>query len=632
MTQPSITPSERPPTNASRSDPSPSPSPSLSSSMPRPSVKPAVTAPTRRRRSRIVERTLGTVAVAAIIGAGVLLVQATGDDQPAYRTADAATQTVQAALTGVATIEPIDQAIVGFPADGTVSTVEVALGDVVALGQQLATLDTIELERDLRAKQAALAQAQLVLAVALDGDDPSSLVQSSSQTPMGFADTALAAADSVAEAASDVDPELAAAQQVVLDAQHDADVALADAAAALDSAIAVCDAFAGAADPSAAIAACQTALAAVVDAQKVVSAAQDAVTAAADALDALLAQWAAELESSTVAELPSTPSTTPATTTPTNAPTSTPTGETPIGETPTGETTTGETPEGETAVDGGGATDVAGGASGPSGSTLGGGSSPVSDAPSSEDLIAYQFDVDAAQFDLEAAEQALAQAAIVSPIAGTVTSIDVEVGDEVTAGSSMQTIVVEGPDGYEATTTVSINEIADIHVTQKATIVPDGGTKPLTGKVTAIAQTPDPASSTTSYRVTIGFTDETAESSTVRNGNIGDVSIVTGVGTDAVAVPTSAVTLVDAQQMVTILSADGTATTSPVTVGVIGDEWTEILSGVAVGDTVVLANLDDPLPSSATDVDSTASNFGRNGNGNIQFDAGSPTFAIGPGG
>ena len=116
---------------------------------------------------------MGTVAVAAIIGAGVLLVRATGDDRPSYRTADATTQTVQAALTGVATIEPIDQAIVGFPAAGTVSTVDVALGDVVAIGQQLATLDTLELDRDLRAKQAALAQAQLVLSVALDGDDPS---------------------------------------------------------------------------------------------------------------------------------------------------------------------------------------------------------------------------------------------------------------------------------------------------------------------------------------------------------------------------------------------------------------------------------------------------------------------------
>ena len=395
---------------------------------------------------------------------------------------------------------------------------------------------------------------------------------------------------------------MAAGQQAVLDAQHDADVALAEAAAALDSAIAVCGAVAGAADPTAAIAACQTALAAVVDAQRVVSAAQDAVTEAADALDTLLATWAAELES----------------TSGTGEPTRRRRHRDATHDTDTDNAGRRRLPEatpgGESTVDGG-ATDVTGGANRPSGSTLGGGgSSTATDTPSSEDLIAYQFDVDAAQFDLEAAEQALAQAAIVSPIAGTVTSIDLDVGDEVTAGSTTQTIVVEGPDGYEATTTVSINDIADIHVTQKATIVPDGGTEPLTGKVTAIAPTPDPASSTTSYRVTIGFTDETlaAEATAVRNGNIGAVSIVTGVATDAVAVPTSAVTLVGGQQMVTIIGADGTTTATPVTVGVIGDEWTEILSGVAIGDTVVLANLDDPLPSSATDVDSTPSNFGRN--------------------
>ena len=452
-------------------------------------ARPALSAPKRRRRTRVLERTLGLLAVAAMVGAGVLLVRATGSDRPSYRTASATTQTVQAALDGVATVEPVDQAIVGFPAAGTVSTVDVVVGDVVAIGQQLATLDTLELERDLRAKQAALAQAQLVLSVALDGDDPSSLVQGSGQTPMGFASTAVAA-----DTASDVSPEVAAAQQAVLAAQQNADSALADAAAALDSAIAICDTVATADDPAAAVAACQAALVGVVAAQRSVASAQDAVTVAADALDSLLAEWADELESSSG---PTTPTTEPVAPARPNRrpvkrrPASADRGRRrrPAEAVPHRRDRRRQPHRG------------LGGTERRVGST-------VTNTPSSEDLIAYQFDVDAAQFGVQAAEQALAQAVIVSPIAGTVTAIDLNVGDDVTAASTTQTIVVEGLGGYEATTTVSINDIADIHVTQKATVVPDGSTEPISGKVVAIAPTPDPASSTTSYRVTIGFNDE----------------------------------------------------------------------------------------------------------------------------
>ena len=290
-------------------------------------------------------------------------------------------------------------------------------------------------------------------------------------------------------------------------------------------------------------------------------------------------------------------------------------------------------PSGE--VDGGTVTDIGAGTSRPSASTPGGGgSATVDNTPSSQDLIAYQFDVDAAQFAVEAAEQALAQATIVSPIAGTVTAVDLNVGDDVTAGSSTQNIVVEGPDGYEATTTVSINDIADIHLTQKATVVADGGSEPLVGKVVAIAPTPDPAASTASYRVTIGFTDPAAaaEIDGVRSGNIGSVAIVTGVASDAIAVPTSAISLDGNQHTVTIVGTDGTATPTPVTIGVIGDEWTEIISGVALGDVVALADLSEPLPGSATDVDSNSTNGVFPRDGNVQFTGAGPTFAAGPGG
>ena len=48
---------------------------------------------------------------------------------------------VDAVLNGVATIEPVSQATVAFPVSGTVASVDVEVGDRVAVGQTLATLD-----------------------------------------------------------------------------------------------------------------------------------------------------------------------------------------------------------------------------------------------------------------------------------------------------------------------------------------------------------------------------------------------------------------------------------------------------------------------------------------------------------
>jgi HlyD family secretion protein len=47
--------------------------------------------------------------------------------------------------------------------------------------------------------------------------------------------------------------------------------------------------------------------------------------------------------------------------------------------------------------------------------------------------------------------------------------------------------------------------------------------------------------------------------------------------------------------------------------GAVGEAWTEITDGLEVGQTVVLADLDAPLPSSATNAQGTGSSFGGPG-------------------
>src|SRR5262249_56145702 len=87
--------------------------------------------------------------------------------------AAAARRSVDAALTGTATIEPVSQANVAFPIGGTVAAVNVKVGDPVTVGQSLASLDPASLLSDLAGKQQALAQAQLTLDNALSGQPTS---------------------------------------------------------------------------------------------------------------------------------------------------------------------------------------------------------------------------------------------------------------------------------------------------------------------------------------------------------------------------------------------------------------------------------------------------------------------------
>lgn len=516
-------------------------------------------------RNPLTSRRLVAGVVGAVVLAGaVATAGARSDESPRYRTATVATHAVDQVLDAVGTVEPVSQASVAFPVGGTVARVDVEVGQEVAVGSPLASLDVEELEDAVTAKRAALDQVNLTLQLALAGEDVGS-VQGGANPSGGFGRSATAG----------VSAEVQAAQQAVLDAQRAVDESLAIAAAALEQASTACAALSGtrettttsttsstAADTSA----CLAALAAVQAAQQQVSTDQAALADAAATLTALLEDEVAE----------------PATTTTTST-TSTPSGTTPTGS--DGSTMPGGVPAGDDpAADGG--TDA------PSGSS-----------PSAEDLIAYQKAVDAAEDELAVAEQAVDQASIVSPIAGTVASVDLEAGEEVEASSDTQRIVIVGEGGVEVTTSISVKDLPDVEVGQAATVLPDGDHEPIAGEVVRIGVTGDSSGSTTTYPVTIALTGDTSE---MGNGSTASVEIVTSAAERALAVPTSAVT-VDGDRATVQVVEDGVAQVTTVETGAVGEVWIEITDGLDEGDVVVLADLDEPLPGSATDTSSNGS-------------------------
>lgn len=264
-------------------------------------------------------------------------------------------------------------------------------------------------------------------------------------------------------------------------------------------------------------------------------------------------------------------------------------------------------------------------------SSNGNNSQPQGNTTSAADLVAMQKDIDAAQAALAVANQNVSAATIVSPIDGTVESLTMKVGDAVTASSTASVIKVIGPNGFEVTTIVAVEKLANIKLGQKATVTPDGSNQTQDGEVVAIGA-PRTSNGATSYPVSIGLDDDDS----LRNGSVASVSITTGSAAEGVAVPTSAVHTDNGQSTVTV-AKNGKLEAVTVTVGVVGKAWTQIKSGLQAGDRVVIADLDQALPDSATD----SSNNGtgeRNGANTfvgppIQFNGGTgsgPMVQVGP--
>lgn len=279
---------------------------------------------------------------------------------------------------------------------------------------------------------------------------------------------------------------------------------------------------------------------------------------------------------------------------------------------------------GTAAAAGGSATAGAAGAGAASAGTSSAGASSATSIASAEQAVVR------AQADVTVAQQALIRATIVSPIAGTVVAVHLTPGEQVAAASASATVDVMGDGGLEASTTIAVDDVKTVKVGQPASIVPDGSTTPLPGTVAAIPVAPDPSSSTTTYRVVIRLDDPHAA---VGIGSTGSVSITTAQVPTTLAVPTSAVTTLGDQHTVTVF--DGTTTsTTRVQIGAIGATWTQVTSGVTAGQQVVLADLDQPLPSSATTATTGSNNrsgFGPPGAGIGGFPAGGPPSGAAPG-
>ncbi len=218
-------------------------------------------------------------------------------------------------------------------------------------------------------------------------------------------------------------------------------------------------------------------------------------------------------------------------------------------------------------------------------------STPPTPTVSAATLAKDQAAIEAARAEVITAEQALRTASVTAPFAGEVVAVGAAEGDSVSSGTAVFVLVAPGTSTVQVDATSA--QVQQLAVGQDAVATPIGSDTELAGTVTQISTIPDDAGT---YPVTVTLARKHLG---IATGLTATVSVVVGAAEDAVTVPASAVT----DGSVLVVGEDGTASRAPVTTGVVGATTIAITEGLEVGDEVVLADLDQALPT--TDEGST---------------------------
>src|SRR5690606_25870696 len=141
-------------------------------------------------------------------------------------------------------------------------------------------------------------------------------------------------------------------------------------------------------------------------------------------------------------------------------------------------------------------------------------------------------------------------------------------------------------DSWSMSVSVGETDIAQIAEGQQVELTDDDGGEYF-GVVSEVGLLPSTSSGSAQYPVTIAIT---GDGEGLFDGVSLTGSIVYERRTDVVGVPSAAVTTTDGVSTVTVIAEDGSQAEVEVEVGETSGDYTEILSGIAEGDEILLAS------------------------------------------
>ena len=199
-----------------------------------------------------------------------------------------------------------------------------------------------------------------------------------------------------------------------------------------------------------------------------------------------------------------------------------------------------------------------------------------------EDVAAARAAVAQAQAQLQTAQNQYSNDLIVAPIDGTITSVDAKIGE--TAAPQQEVIKMLDQSSLHVESNISESSIAQVQSGQQIDMTLDafGPNKHFTGQVVSI----DPASvvvqGVIDYRVVSSLPTDQG----IKPGMTVNLTITTADKPNVLAVPSRLIKGSIGQEAVSVLK--GSAPTDVhVTLGQAGDSYTEITSGLSLGDEVV---------------------------------------------
>jgi multidrug efflux pump subunit AcrA (membrane-fusion protein) len=210
-----------------------------------------------------------------------------------------------------------------------------------------------------------------------------------------------------------------------------------------------------------------------------------------------------------------------------------------------------------------------------------------------------------ARSTLASAKAALADATLRSTISGTVASVHLTVGDQVSgsssggsnpsasgstadATSSTAQVVVISTDEFVVDASVGASDLASVKKGLQAAVTPSGATQQIFGTVSSVGLVAESSTSGSStFPVVI---DVTGKVSDVYAGSSADVSITVKQLQNVLTIPSAAVRSSNGKTSVIVVK-NGAQHTQAVTLGVVYGQQTQITKGLSAGDQVLVTTV-----------------------------------------
>lgn len=242
--------------------------------------------------------------------------------------------------------------------------------------------------------------------------------------------------------------------------------------------------------------------------------------------------------------------------------------------------------------------------------------------PTEEAVQLAEIAVARAELDVAQAEYELTQATLTAPIAGTVTGVNVDVGESLADPA----VILSTLDALTVDVVLDEADVVQIVEGQPVQVMVDAfDDTPLSGTVLSIAPTADIESGVVLFPVTVLLDSSEVP---IRVGMTADIEIVTANAEDVLRVPANAVQSANGRTVVLRKLAEGESVERPnfaagaegraaqrpdaeerstgagmmgaggfipvpVEIGARSDSYVEIVSGIEVGDEIVIADLEE---------------------------------------